>query len=148
MFRLALSIILSICLPFIAMASSTLNTANELDAHLVKACDVRAIIDTRFCENSTPYGDGIFPIDFTMFNIYDIPDNGAMKKVIAASMTTSTHHRTYGPVLGYSRIRVSYDNSIEVFSETVDMETGDSLESFSMNCHINKGVTLVSSCRN
>lgn len=139
--------ILAICLPMGAIANSTLNTAEELDQHLVKGCDVRAIVDTHFCQNSTPYGDGVFRIDLTMFNIYEIPKDGALKKIIAASMTTTTHHRTYGPVLGYSRLRVSYDNSVEVFSETIDMKTGNSLESYIVNCNIDKGVSLFSSCK-
>lgn len=142
----AASFIFAIFMPLSAIANSTLNTADELHQHLIKGCDVRAIVDTHFCQNSTPYGDGIYRIDFSMFNIYEIPQDGEMKQIIAASMTTSTNHRKYGPVLGYSRLRVSYDNSVEAFSETIDIKTGKSLESYTVNCHINKGVKLISSC--
>ena len=81
-----------------------------------------------------------------MFNIYEAPQGSTTEKVIATSMSILTHHRTYGPVMNYSRTRVSYDNTVEVFSETVDIKTGNSLESYVVNCSINKGVTLYSRC--
>jgi len=140
------SFLLSISLPFYALANSPINTADELHKHLTSGCNVHAIVDTHFCENSTPYGHGIFRVDFSIFNIYEIPQDNGMKKVIATSMSIPTHHRAYGLVLNYSRTRVSYDNSVEFFSESVDMKTGSSLESYGVNCHINKGVTLFSSC--
>jgi hypothetical protein len=137
---------LALCLPITATAATKIHNANDLHQQLVQGCDVRAIVDTHFCENSTPYGDGVTRVDFSTFNIYEVPDGGAMKKVIATSMSALTHHRTYGPIIGYSRLRVSYDNSVQVFSEYIDIKTGSSLESYTVACHIDKGVDLISDC--
>lgn len=141
-----LMVISAIIIPAITLAKSNLHTADQLEKHLVNGCDVRAIIQTQSCAGKHAYGDSISSMDISPFNIYSVPNGASYKKVIAASQNQTTNHRHYGPVQGYWRIRVDYDNSAELFYEYLDLATGDSLESYIINCQIDKGVHLISSC--
>jgi hypothetical protein len=71
----------SVFLPTIVLAKSNLHSAEQLEKHLINGCDVRAIIETKYCTGENANGESISNMDLAPFNIYSVPDATSFKKV-------------------------------------------------------------------